>query len=129
MKKEPRLDNDAHGNCPKSDDDSPNVKHDNREFQVPIACVEVHSDSKVIFCVWFIMSYCLSFSLSLSFVAVYIIGTVRYLIIQKLSLLTSFTFKACYLLHYPVNIEFVLSSESSYGIEAQTGGKPSGLMK
>lgn len=51
MKKEPHLDNDAHGNCPQSDDDSPNAKRDNREFQVPVACVEVHSDSKVIFCV------------------------------------------------------------------------------
>ena len=103
MKKEPHLDSNAHGNCPQSDDDSPNVKHDNREFQVPVACVEVHSGSKVIFCVSLILSYCLPFSLSLSFVGLYIIGT-------KLSLLTSFTFKACYLLHDPVNIEYVLSS-------------------
>lgn len=117
MKKESHLDNDAHGNCPWRVDDSPNVKHDNREFQVPVACVEVHSDSKVIFYVWLIMSCCLPFSLSLSFVALYIIGTVRYLIIQKLSLLTSFTFTACYLLHDPVNIEYVLSSESYDGRE------------
>lgn len=75
MKEEPHLDSDAHGNCPQSDDDSPSVKHDNREFQVPVACVEVRSCSKVIFCVWLIMSYCLPFSLSLSFVALYIIGT------------------------------------------------------
>ena len=83
MKKEPHLENDAHGNCPQSDDDSPNAKCDTREFQVPVACVEVHGDSKVIFCVWLIMSYCLPFGLSLSFIALYIIGTVRYLIIQN----------------------------------------------
>lgn len=117
MKKEPQSDSDAHGNCLQSDNDSPNIKHDNREYEVPVACVEVHNDSKVIFSVWLIRSYCFLFSFSVSLVALYIINTATYLIIQKLSPLTFFTFKACYLLHDPINVDCVLSSESESGRE------------
>jgi hypothetical protein len=116
VKKEPQSDSDGHGNCLWSDNDSPNVRCNNGEYEVPVACVEVHDDSKVIYSVWLIMSYCFYFSFSVSFVALYIINTVRYLIIQKLSHFT-FTFKVCYLLHDPINVDYGLSSESENGRE------------
>lgn len=48
MKKEPQCDNDAYVNCFQRGNDSVNMK-DNTEYQIPLTCVEVHDDSKVMF--------------------------------------------------------------------------------
>lgn len=109
MKKELQLDSDAHEGCLQSDNDSLNVKYDNREHQEPVAHVDVHSDSKVTLVIHLIMSCCFPFSLLVSIAALCVINTVRYLITQKLS---PCTFKAFYLLLHPVNVDYGLSSKS-----------------
>jgi hypothetical protein len=49
VKKEPQCENDADVNSLQSENDSVNVKDEHTQYQIPLACVEVHSDSKVIF--------------------------------------------------------------------------------
>jgi hypothetical protein len=48
VKKEPPSDSDVDVKSPQSEADCLNMRDENTEYQVPLACVEVHDHSKVI---------------------------------------------------------------------------------
>jgi hypothetical protein len=58
VKKEPQYENDADINYLQSKNDSVNVKDENTEYQIPLAHIEVHSDSKVVFSLYSIVCVC-----------------------------------------------------------------------